>query len=168
MHDRLTELHGGVVDDVTGIEVVATIDDHVVPGHELERVALVETERVHDDLDVRIQLGEGLLGGLGLERTYGLGVVNDLALKVACLDAIGIHDPNGPQARGGKIHEGWRSQAPGPDAEDLGVEKSHLALLADLRQDQVPGVTIPLRRIQDPGQLEVIAEIPPAREPAAQ
>ena len=61
-HVRLAEQHRSIVDHVAGGEVVGSVDDQVVLAEQLHNIVVVQPDVVHDDLDIRIGLGDGLLG----------------------------------------------------------------------------------------------------------
>ncbi len=75
--------HAGVVDEVARLEVVGAVGDDVVVLEDFERVGGGQHGVVLDDVDVRVEALEHLLGGVDLEFADGGLRVDDLALQVA-------------------------------------------------------------------------------------
>ena len=59
-----------------------------------------------DDLDLRVQLLEAGLAGVGLRAVEVLDPVEDLALEVRQLDGVGIEQPEGPDSRRRQVERG--------------------------------------------------------------
>ena len=78
------------------------------------------------------------------ESTFGspseFGRVGDLALEVRLVDDVRVDDPERADAGGREVERGGRAEAAGADQEDPRVEQLQLALLADLRDQQVAAV----------------------------
>src|SRR6478736_2898302 len=109
---------GGVVDHVAGREVVGAVDDEVVALEDLEHVVVVEALVVHDDLDVGVDLGDRLLGGLGLGATDVGHAVDDLALEVGLVDLVELRDAERADAGRDQVQQGGRAQAAGADRSE--------------------------------------------------
>src|SRR5262249_17307871 len=73
---------GGVVDQVPGREVVGAVDDQVVAVDDLEDVVGPEAYVVGDDVHVRVQGRQRLLGRVDLPLAHPVDVVEDLALEI--------------------------------------------------------------------------------------
>ena len=84
------------------------------------------------------------------ERTFGSpsrsGRVHDLALEVRLVDDVRVDDPERADSGCGEVERSGRAQATGADEEDARVEEALLAVLADLRDEQVPAVARALLR----------------------
>ena len=89
MHHGLTQRHRGIVNDVASVEVVASIDDHVVLTISSWALYFVDTERVASTLTSGFSLVDGSASRLGLVHAQGVGVVHHLALQVVRLDDVG-------------------------------------------------------------------------------
>ena len=142
---RYADQGAGVVDEVAGGEVVGAVHHEVVAAKELKGVARVEAKLVLDHLDVRVDRAHALgrRPDLG-PADVGLAV-DDLALEVGLLDDVGVHHPQGADARGREVEEGRGPQPPGSHDQDAGVGEAPLPLAAHLRQQQVARVALDLR-----------------------
>ena len=66
--------------------------------------------------------------------------MHDLALEVRLVDDVVVDDPERADAGGGEVERRGRAEAAGADQQDARVEQPQLALLADLRDQQVAAV----------------------------
>ena len=82
------------------------------------------------------------------ELAQALGRVDDLALEVRIVDDVVVDDAERADACRGEIERRGRAEAAGADQEDARVEQAQLALLADLRDEEVAGVAAPLRLVE--------------------
>ena len=97
-------------------------------------------------------------------RANVVGPVNHLALQIAGLDHIKVHDPQRPHARRRKVHSQRRAQSSRTDTQHTRGLQFQLALFAHLRQNQVSRISRHLFRSQrTAAELEVAAMgAPPA------
>src|SRR5207247_7742057 len=104
VHDGDVVPHGGVVDEVTGREVVGAVDDHVpAVGQDALDVLRAEAFLVGDDLDVRIEGLDRALGGIDLRLAERLGRVDDLALQVRLVYDIRVDDSDAADTGRGEV-----------------------------------------------------------------
>src|SRR5437667_12560385 len=69
-----------------------------------------------------------------------------MALEVRLVDDVRVDDPEPADARGSEVERCGRAEPAGADEQDLRLEQLELALLADLRDQEVPAVAgAPLR-----------------------
>ena len=94
--------------------------------------------------------------------------MDDLALEVRLVDDVGVDDAERADARRGEVERRRRPEPARADEQDARVEQPLLALLADLRDEQVPAVARALlgesvRGIVISNPLRFQSEKPPAR-----
>ena len=70
--------------------------------------------------------------------------MNHLALKIRAIHDISIDDADPSDPGSSQVKKQRRTQTTAPDAEHGCTFQAHLAGLADLRKDQMPGVTLTL------------------------
>ncbi len=140
----LSEDGGGVVDQVAGGEVVRAVEDEVVAGEQLQCVGGVEPDVVEPHVHQGVQCSNGVPGRLDLGPAHVRNPVDHLALQIAQVDGVVVDDSQGSHPRGGKVEEGRRAQAAGPDDQDLGVLEPALAQRADFGNDEVAGIPLDL------------------------
>ncbi len=78
--------------------------------------------------------------GVELFAANVFGGVDDLALQVAGVDHIEVHQTEGADAGRGEIESERRAKAPGADAKNLRGFEALLAFHAHFRQDEVPRI----------------------------
>ena len=120
--------HGRVVEQVARREVVDAVDDDVVVLDDLHDVRGVQARLVLDDVDVRVERVDLLLGGVDLGHADAVGRVDDLALQVGDVDHVVVDDAERADAGGGEVERGRRAEAAGAEQQHLGVEQLLLAL----------------------------------------
>jgi hypothetical protein len=89
--------------------------------------------------------------------------VDDLALEVGDVHDVVVDDAQRPDARRREVERGGRAQAAGAEQEHLGVEQLLLALDADLGQEEVAAVALPLLGRERPRHLDRVAAVLPQR-----
>ena len=135
-HVWLAKEHARVVHHVSGGEVVRPGRDQVVAGEDLHHVVGVEGLVVHDYVDQRVDLVDAVASRLSLgPANVGLSV-DYLALEVGLVHRVVVDDPEGPNARGGQVHESGRTEATGANAKDLRRLQPLLTGHGDVRDDQ--------------------------------
>ena len=92
-------------------------------------------------LHIRIDGNHLLLGAFHLRGVQVLGLVDDLALQVAEVNHIGIHDTDMSHACRSKVEGYRRAQATGTNDEYLGVEELFLSLEAYILEEDVAAVS---------------------------
>src|SRR3954449_9455369 len=161
--DRDLEADARVVEEVARREVVDAVDDDVPALDDLHDVRGVEARLVLDDVDVGVQRLDLLLGRVDLRDADAVGRVDDLALEVRDVDHVVVDDAQ--RAAAGR-REGERRRGAEParaEQQDLGVEELLLALLADLRQQEVARVALALLGRVRPRDLDGVAAVLPQR-----
>ena len=152
----LFEKHAGVVDQISGGEVVGAVEDDVVVGEDVQHVALVKPRLVLNHVDVRIQGIDGQPRRFDLRHPNALRRVDHLALQVRIVDDVGVDNPERADSRSGEVKRGGRTETAGANQEDLRIEELALPLFAHLRDQEMPAVAPALVRRQSlrdaPGQ----------------
>ena len=166
MHHRHAELHRGVVEQVAAGEVVGSVDHHVVPVEDVHDVVGAEANVIGDDVYVRVDRGEGLLGRVDLAFTDPVQVVEDLALEIRLVDHVHVDDADPSHPGGRQVQGGRRTQTAGSQQQDAGVQQLQLALLAHLGQEHVALVAVALVGTQGARGAPVAALILPTVEAA--
>jgi hypothetical protein len=158
-----------VVDEVARREVVRAVDDHV-PALVEDPIDVLggQALAVRDHADVRVERLNGRLRGVDLRRPERLRRVHDLALQVGLVDHVSVDDAQRADPRRGEVQRRGRTEAAGADEQHARVEQPHLALLADLRDQQVAAVAGALRRVERAGQLDGESVALPVREAAGE
>lgn len=159
-----TKVHTGVIDQITGGEIVATVDHNVVSVEDIEHVLGGEAGVVRVDLHVGVQVIDGLLGGLDLRPAHTGIVVKDLPLQVGTVDDVGVDEPDGADAGCREVVGAGRAQAAGAEHEDTCAEELSLTFLADLGDDHVAAVTGLLLGRKVDGNDELVAHLLPGGE----
>ena len=122
-------------------EVVGAVHDHVPtvgedPLHVLGREPLL----VGHHRDIGVERFDRPLRGEHLWLSEGVGRVDDLALQVRVVDHVGIHDAERADARRGEVERSGGAEPACADQEHSRVEQLLLALLTDLRDEEVAAV----------------------------
>ena len=86
-----------------------------------------------------------------------MAVVQDLALQVAQVHRVEIHDPQRSDPRRRQIQGHRRPEPPGADEQHLAAEQAPLPGAADLGEDQVAAVPPDLRLGHDEARLTHVA-----------
>jgi len=133
-----------VVSEVARGEVVRAVHEDVVILEEVVGVVRLETRLVGVDLDVGIQLLQAILGGLQLGAADVAHPEEDLAVQVAPVHDIEVHETETTHAGGGEVQGGGAAETARPDHEDLRVLEALLALEANLGEDEVAAVVCDL------------------------
>src|SRR5205814_9289243 len=81
----------------------------------------------------------------GLRHADPLGVVQDLPLQVRLVDHVVVDDAESSYARGSEVERRRRAESPCADEQYLRLEQLRLPPFADLGDEQVTAVAIPLR-----------------------
>ena len=144
VHDRDAELHRRVVHEEARGEVVGAVDDHVPPREDVHHVVGAEAHVVGDHVDVGVEEGEGLLGGVDLAVADSLDVVEDLALEVRLVDDVHVDDADRADACRRQVERGGRTEAARAEQEHPRVEQLLLPGDVDLGEEDVPLVPVAL------------------------
>ena len=135
-----------IIDQITRSEVIGAVNDHVVRGKNTHRVGRLKTIGVQCHRDMRIDVMDGISGGLPFESTHIRLPVNDLPLEVGLLHRVELHDAKSPHASGRQVHESRAAQSTGADAQHFGVLQTLLPQEFDVREYEVAAVTTKLLR----------------------
>ena len=161
--DRDVQPDRGVVEQKPRREVVETVDDDVVALDDLHDVGGVEPDGVLDDVDVRVDRGDRLLGGVDLGDADPVRRMDHLALQVREIDLVVVDDADRADPGGGQVERGGRTEPPGPQQEYLGVQQLLLALGTHLGEEQVARVPLTLLGAQRPRNRDLVAAVLPQR-----
>ena len=164
--DGDAELHRRVVHEEPGREVVGAVDDDVEAVEDLHHVVGTEADVVGDDVDVRVEQRERLLGRVDLALADAVDVVEDLALQVGVVDDVHVDDADRADAGRREVQGGRRAEAAGAEEQHLGLEQLLLALLADLGEQEVALVAVALLGRQRGRDLPVAVLVLPLVEAA--
>ena len=96
--------HAGIVDEIPRRKVVGAVDDDVVGRYELERVPLTEPHGVRFYPRVRVDLAQAIRGRVELRAPDVRRPVNDLALQIADVDGVLVHESDRADACRREIH----------------------------------------------------------------
>src|SRR6476469_789118 len=88
VHVRLSEQHACVVREVARLEVVGTVDDHIIPSDDVERVRGTELFIDGFDAHQRVHGTKSRARGIGFSLTDICRVVQKLSLQVGRVDPI--------------------------------------------------------------------------------
>ena len=119
------------------------------------------------DLHVRVDLVDRDLGRVDLRHADAVVRVRDLALEVREVDHVVVDDAERADARRRQVERGRRAEPAGAEQEHLRVEQLHLALEADLRDQQVARVALALLGGERARDLDLVAAVLPERDAAA-
>src|SRR6201996_6448850 len=153
-HVRLVQQHAGVVDQVTGGEVVGPVHDQVVRTENVERVVGVQPLLVQHDLDVRVHLKNASAGRFGLGTADVGDAVDDLPLQVRLVHHVEVDDAERADAGRGQVQQRGRAETAGPDHQHLGVLQPLLPGHAHVGDDEVPRVALHLVHAELVGRLD--------------
>ena len=118
------------------------------------------------DLDVRVQRGDRLRGGLDLRRADPVGRVDHLALQVGEVDIVVVDDAERADAGGREVERGRRAEPARAEQQHLRVEQLRLPRRADLGQQQVAAVALLLLDRELARELDLVAAVLPQRDAA--
>jgi hypothetical protein len=91
-------------------------------------------------LDQRVDVGDRLLRGRGLELADVGLAVDDLALQVRLVHDVEVDDAERADPGRGQVQQRGAAEAAGPDHQDLRVLQPLLPGHPDVRDDQVTAV----------------------------
>ncbi len=121
---------------------------------------------VLDDIHIRVEPVNRLLGGVHLGGADALGGVDHLALQVRQVHVVVVDDPERPHAGRGKIEGGRRAEPTGAEQEHLRVEQLLLAIGPDLGDQQVARVALALLGGERARDIDLVAAVLPQRDAA--
>ncbi len=121
---------------------------------------------VGDDVDVRVQPDQRLLGRVDLAVADAVEVVQDLALQVGGVDLVHVDDADRADPGGSEVERGRRAETAGAEQQHLGAEQLDLALDADLGEEQVAHVAVALVGAEHHRQVPRATLVLPAPEAA--
>src|SRR6202034_3551811 len=108
---------------------------------DLQGVVGVQPDLVQHDVDQRVDLADAVPGRFGLGFADVGDAVDNLALQVGLVDHVEVDDAERAAPGRGQVQQGGRAEAAGSNDQDLGVLQPLLPGHADVRDDQVTGVT---------------------------
>src|SRR5574341_373876 len=98
VHQGLVQEDAGIVGQVAGGKIVATVDDDVVLRKDVLHVFRLQGLMVWDHLHVRVEVRDRFYGGLHLGSPDVVDMVQDLSLEVAQVHHVEVHHPQGADA----------------------------------------------------------------------
>jgi len=113
--ERLLLKKGRVVGAESSGEIIGAVQDEVIIGQEIEAVSGIETSRVFDDRDVRVDFGEAVPGAGEFRGAVSIRIVKDLAVEIGEVDLVGINETNRADPGGGEVEERRGAEAAGAD-----------------------------------------------------
>ncbi len=147
VHQRFAQAHAGVGQQVTRREVVGAVQHDidvlqqgfdVVGGHAC----------LHGfDGDGRIQGAQALRRRFDFRHADAVIGMQDLALQIAAIDHVVVHQAQKSDAGGREIESGGRAEATGADHEHACARQFLLPFHADLRQAQMARIALEIIRI---------------------
>ena len=139
-HRALAREDRGIIHEEFGAEVIAAFDHEVEATNQVPRIgggqALVERL----DLDSRVEGCDRGTGERGLRLADIAQSVNWLAMQIACLQRVSIHDAQAADASAGEILQHRTAESARADDEHAGRGELRLAGGANLFQKLLPGV----------------------------
>ncbi len=108
----------------------------------------VRCSLVLDHVDVGVQPAQGLGRRLGLRHADAVGGVHHLPLQVRVVDDVGVDDAERADAGRGQVQRRGGAETAGAEQQHLRGQQLELAGLADLGDQDVPGVAAPLRLVE--------------------
>ena len=154
----------GVVEEVSGVEVVAAVDDEVVSSDEVVDVVGGQAQVVGVDVDVGVERAQGQASGVDLGLSDAVVCVEDLSLEVGAVDEVAVDEGEVSDASGCEVEGGGGAEAAGAEEKDAGVEEGALSLFADLRDEEVSAVAGALIGAQGCGDVDGEAVLFPGLE----
>ena len=135
-------LHGVVVEEITGFEVVGAVEDEVSFAEEGVDVGGDEVGDVGLDGDGGVEEGDLGAGGFGFGGGVGgvLLVEKDLALEVGGLHNVAVDEGEVADAGAGEQRGGRGAGGSDADDGDAGVGEKLLAGEADAGEQNLPGI----------------------------
>ncbi len=147
--------HAGVVHEIPGGEVVGPVEDDVVRGHDLPRIRRCQRAVVRFDAHSGIHRFETRRRRGNLRAADVGGGMEDLALEVARVHSIEIHESQRPDSRGGKVQRRRRSEPARADAQHAGRLELPLSVESDLGQSQVTAIAF-VFRVRQIGEIHTL------------
>ena len=149
VHQWLTFQITGVVYQVSGGEVVRSVNHQIVLADDLSGVVGFQSNFVENDVGVWIVGNDIVPGRIQLGASDVAGVMKDLPLQVGDFNHVEINDPDGAHARQSQIYGRWGAQTASANNQRFCPQKVALALAPHIAHDDMPAVPIDLIRCQD-------------------
>ncbi len=132
-----------------GGEIVTAIQHHIGIQNPFAQAVLVQALHQRPHLDIGVQRAQGVPPRFGLGPPQARHVMQDLALQVAELDDVVVHQRDPPHTRGGQVQRRRRPQATCADNQRMGRQQTLLAFDAELVEQDMPGIARQPRVVQD-------------------
>ena len=133
VHVWLLEHHARVIDQITRWKIVRAVEDKIVVLDDLERVLAGQLDGVGDEIEVRIDRLEFILGALELVFPDVTREMNDLSLEIAEIDCVELDHPDRAHSRRRQVQGNRRTESARADEQHLRSLEPLLSLNADLR-----------------------------------
>ncbi len=141
VHVGLAQKHAGVVNQITGREIVRPINNDIVVFEDFESIGAGQRNIVLVNHQIGIDVRELPGGTFELGFAHVAREVDDLTLQVCLVNDIIIHQPNASNSSGCQIQRQRAAQSTCTDQQDTGCLQFLLPLNADLRHNQMAAVT---------------------------
>ena len=129
------------VDQEAGGEVVAAVQHQIGGAYQFRHVVLVGAAGNGLDMAGGIYPLQTARGRLHLGQADAVGLVHDLALQIAQVDPVVVHQGEPPQAGGRQVERDRRTQAADADDQCMAVAQALLPLEAEFGQHDLAAVT---------------------------
>ena len=142
VHQRLAELHAGVVKQITRGEIVGTVDDEIDAVEQTFDVIAAHT--LGDGIDARawIERGQCKRCGFDFPHTDARFGMQNLSLQIAAVHDIVVGDPQRADACSRKIVRRRRTKPACADQQHACGFEFALAFNTDLRQTQMTRIAL--------------------------
>ena len=144
MDVRLAGQHAGVIDEEFCGEVVGGIDHQIVRFDEAGDVARVDELVVGINRHIRVERADGCGRGFHFGRSDTCGGMDDLALQIAHIHHIAVHQSDMADAGRRQIQGGRRTKPARSDDEHAGGQQPLLPFDAHALQNQMARVPLHL------------------------
>ena len=95
----------GIVEQKPGVKIIRAVGDDIVTRQQSHDVVRPQAHLVGNQRHIRVQRGNTVLGAVYLGPADVGRAVGDLPLQVGERDNIIVHQANGANTGGGKVHQ---------------------------------------------------------------
>ena len=142
MREGFAQTYAGIIDKELYREVVCSVDNEIPWLDDFLGIVRIEEVVISGHFHIRIDGNHLLLGALHLWSAQVLGLMNHLALQVAEVYHVSIHDTDMSHTCCSEVEGNWRAQATGTYDEYLGIEKFLLTFESYILKEDVAAVSL--------------------------